>query len=174
MANVIEFPTNYRPAAEYIDITGVAAIVRGELKREFPGTKFSVRISRYSMGSNCRVSWTDGPTTRQVDAVIGRFGGTTFDGMDDSTHHHDSEWNGRRVHFAGMGPSTDRDVTDYKALEAAALQMIRTRCDLDETGTRFGNDWIDNLAARMVHACDFRVVQPLERAFRFVIFHEEG
>ena len=159
---------------EYIDIVDVAKLVRAELAKHFAGTKFSVRTSRYSMGCSCSVRWTDGPSTRQVDAVIGRFSGKTFDGMDDSTHYHDTEWDGRRVRFAGYAPSTSRDVTNFEALEAQALQMIRARCVLDENGHRFGNEWVDNLARGMVYACDFREPAPLERAFRHVVMREES
>ncbi len=52
--------------AEYVDITGVAKLIRAELKDQFPDTKFSVRSSRYSMGSNVRVGWTDGPASWQA------------------------------------------------------------------------------------------------------------
>lgn len=57
-----------------MDIKEVAKEIRVILKKEFPATKFSVTISRFSMGSSADVSWTDGPTTSQVDALIGKYG----------------------------------------------------------------------------------------------------
>lgn len=33
------------------------------------------------------MSWTDGPTTRRVDAVVAPFSGEGFDGMTDSSYH---------------------------------------------------------------------------------------
>lgn len=60
--------------------------LKKELETTFPGVKFSVRLGRGSMCTdNCSVSWTDGPTTDEVEAVAGRYQGKTFDGMTDST-----------------------------------------------------------------------------------------
>ncbi|MEG4149472.1 LPD29 domain-containing protein [Microcoleus sp. Pol12B5] len=57
-----------------MDIKDVAKEIRAILKKEFPATKFSVTISRFSMGSSVDTSWTDGPTTDQVDKLIGHYG----------------------------------------------------------------------------------------------------
>lgn len=54
--------------------------IRAELKKRFPGTKFSVRKHHYS---SVGVSWTDGPTVAQVDEVVAPFKGGRFDGMQD-------------------------------------------------------------------------------------------
>lgn len=64
----------------------VATLVRDRLKREFPGVKFMVRTSKYSGGSSVNVFWTDGPTQSQVDAVIGCYSFSRFDGMIDMQH----------------------------------------------------------------------------------------
>jgi Large polyvalent protein associated domain 29 len=159
---------------EYISTKDVARIIRGELRREFPGLKVSVRTAQYSMGSHVSVSWTDGPTTRQVDAVIGRFCGTTFDGSDDSTHHHDSVWEGRRVRFMGSAPSTTRTVTREAERVQEARTLLESRLAIEGTGpqARWGNDWVDNLASGLVYASDFRAANPLERAWRVVILRE--
>lgn len=69
--------------AEYIDTAEQAKLIRAALKREFPGQKFSVRIDRYAGGSSVRVSWTDGPTESQVEAVAKVYEGGGFDGMID-------------------------------------------------------------------------------------------
>lgn len=57
--------------AEYHNAGGtfVARNVRAELKRVFPGVKFSVK----STYSSVRLEWTDGPTDAQVCEVVGRF-----------------------------------------------------------------------------------------------------
>jgi len=60
-----------------------AKLVRGALKAAFPGQKFSVRSSTYAGGASIRVSWIDGPTQPEVDAVVKQFEGATFDGMID-------------------------------------------------------------------------------------------
>jgi hypothetical protein len=47
--------------------------IRVELKKAFPGTKFSVRSKNYSGGSSIRVEWTDGPTTKAVAAIANQY-----------------------------------------------------------------------------------------------------
>lgn len=64
----------------------VATLVRDRLKREFPSVKFMVRTSTYSGGSSVNVFWTDGPTQSEVDAVIGCYSFSRFDGMIDMQH----------------------------------------------------------------------------------------
>lgn len=44
--------------------------IRTELKAMFPTTKFSVRSSNYSMGSEVYVHWDNGPTEKSVQNVI--------------------------------------------------------------------------------------------------------
>lgn len=57
-----------------MDIKEVAKEIRAILKKEFPAVKFSVKCSRFSQGSSVDTSWTDGPTTDQVDELIGKYG----------------------------------------------------------------------------------------------------
>ena len=163
---------------DYIVTKDVAKLIREQLARHFPGVAFSVRTQSYSGGSHVNVGWTDGPSTVQVDARIGRYCGTTFDGMDDSTHHHQTEHDGRMVSFGGSRPSTHRDVSNFDTWKRLALEMIRARCGGLEgvyPHERFGNDWVENLATGMVYACDFREeTNPLERAFRIVVMREEN
>jgi hypothetical protein len=69
-----------------------AANMKTELRRAFPGVKFSVRFESYSGGSSIRVSWADGPTVKQVDEIADKYKECDFDGMDDSTHYRNSAW----------------------------------------------------------------------------------
>jgi hypothetical protein len=52
--------------------------------------KFRVRSKTYAGGSSIDVSWTDGPTTAQVEATAKLYQGASFDGMADLRHYHDS------------------------------------------------------------------------------------
>ena len=65
---------------KYATAADSAKLVRAELKTAWPGVKFSVRSER----STVNVEWTDGPTTKQVEALLGKFEMGYFDGMDDS------------------------------------------------------------------------------------------
>lgn len=69
--------------AAYISTNDTAKLIRAVLKAKFPGTKFSVRSSKYSGGSSIRIGWTDGPTAKLVDAYTQSFAGSKFDGMID-------------------------------------------------------------------------------------------
>lgn len=67
-------------------LTGSAACadaIREELKKVFPSVKFSVRSETFSMGDAVRISWTDGPTTKQVDEITGKYQSGYFDSMQD-------------------------------------------------------------------------------------------
>jgi hypothetical protein len=67
----------------YLSVAETARLIRAALKSAFPGVKFSVRSEKYSGGCSVDVSWIDGPTVKEVDAVAGMFEGKRFDGMID-------------------------------------------------------------------------------------------
>ena len=68
-----------RATARSIDAAETAKLIRKRLKVAFPGTKFSVRTSRYSGGASIDVRWTDGPTDAMVSAVTKPYQGGGFD-----------------------------------------------------------------------------------------------
>jgi hypothetical protein len=59
----------------------VSRNIKKELSLTFPNVKFSVRMRHH--GSIC-ISWVDGPTTKQVEAVSDKYESGRFDGMTDS------------------------------------------------------------------------------------------
>lgn len=59
-----------RKEFQRIDTAKVAKLIRGALKDRFPDTKFSVRTSRYSLGSSIDVFWVNGPATEKVQRII--------------------------------------------------------------------------------------------------------
>lgn len=60
-----------------------AAAIREELKKVFPGIKFSVRSDSFSMGNSIDIEWTDGPTTDEVEKFSGKYQYGHFNGMED-------------------------------------------------------------------------------------------
>jgi hypothetical protein len=82
MSALIEHPVQYVSAVE------TAKAMRQALKTAFPGVKFSVRKSN---GHAIYVQWTDGPRVAAVQAIIGRFEGQSFDGMQDMRIERDPE-----------------------------------------------------------------------------------
>jgi hypothetical protein len=81
----------------YESATETAKKIRKTLKAAFPGVKFSVTSSTYSMGSSVYVSWTDGPMSSQVNAILNRFESGSFDGMQDMYTTSGYEWEGQIV-----------------------------------------------------------------------------
>jgi len=77
--------------------TATAAKVRRALKAAFPGVKFTVTTSRYSMGSSVEIGWTDGPELAAVDAVAQRFQSVSSSQRpDDSVERHGYVFEGQR------------------------------------------------------------------------------
>ena len=57
------------------------------LSRMWPDVKFSVRSETFSGGDSVNVTWTDGPQSKDVDAVINDFQDGGFDAMTDCSYH---------------------------------------------------------------------------------------
>jgi len=74
------------------DRVTAAKNIRVELAKAFPGVKFSVKGRSFSGGDDINVSWTDGPTSKQVDAIIDKYSAGSFDGSDDSYTYSHSAW----------------------------------------------------------------------------------
>jgi hypothetical protein len=85
--------------ARYISVVETAKMIRTALREAFPGVRFSVRSSSYSMGASINISYTDGPTNAQVRAITGNFEGSYFDGMTDYKGLNYSSLNGEEVRF---------------------------------------------------------------------------
>lgn len=81
------------PVGEKVDqLNAAAKNTRTELKRAFPGVKFSVKTSRFSMGNDMRVTWTDGPNVYQVEQITEQYSAGTFDGMTDCYNYERGAW----------------------------------------------------------------------------------
>jgi len=61
-----------------------AKLLRMTLKETFPGVRFSVRIARHSLCESVNVSWTDGPTSKEVNTVLDVYRDQDGSRMDDS------------------------------------------------------------------------------------------
>lgn len=113
----------------YMDVAETSKIIRAELKKAFPGQKFSVTCKRYSMGCSISVRYVDGPPTKSVRAITDQFCGKSFDGMTDSTEYYDSLWNGKPVHWPSYSPDVRRDLSEDKnhELHGRIERMIAAR-----------------------------------------------
>lgn len=67
-------------ADEEYDAKRAVLNIRLLLKAQWPKVKFSVRRPSFS---TINISWEDGPTQREVDAIVDQFSAGHFDGMQD-------------------------------------------------------------------------------------------
>jgi hypothetical protein len=72
----------------YLSAADTAKLIRTQLKKYFPSTKFWVNSKTYSGGASIDIDWIDGPTADQVKKIADPFSGAGFDGMNDykTTH----------------------------------------------------------------------------------------
>ncbi len=61
-----------------------AKAIKAELRAAYPRTVFSVTSEYFAGGNAVRVRWEDGPTTREVGAITGKYQYGHFNGMIDS------------------------------------------------------------------------------------------
>lgn len=121
-ASLIAANPHLKPGAEH-----VAANIRIELKRAYPGVKFSVRSSR---SSSIHIRWEDGPTQHEVDAVVDKFSNGRFDGMTDCYEHRRSPWT---AVFGGVNyVCTSREISDQ--LLDRALDYVYRRLNANLKG----------------------------------------
>lgn len=104
--------TNQNTPKRDIGLADTAKIIRETLKVAFPHTKFSVRSKSYSMGCSIDARWTNGPTERQVKAILDRFEGKGFDGMTDCSYYcGERMYKGELVDFCGAYVHGSRSIS---------------------------------------------------------------
>jgi len=129
----------------YISVADTAKEVRKALKAEFPGVKFTVRSDSYSGGASIRVGWVDGPTTKAVRAVTGRYEGATFDGMIDLKSYHttlvvNADGTPEEVHYGADYIFTDRTLSAEFGVTLAGLFYETFGRDADLTDYSYRGD----------------------------------
>ncbi len=60
-----------------------AARIRKDLRQQWPAVKFAVRSGNHAGGSSVHISWIDGPVAGEVQRLVDRYGGASFDAMTD-------------------------------------------------------------------------------------------
>lgn len=119
-----------------LDTAVAAKMIRKALKKAYPATKFSVRSSRYSMGSSIYIHFTNGPTSNDVESIAkGTVGAAGFDGSDDSTYYNDSEMimtaDGPVIYRCGAYISATREVSDDQLDRFIAENDIAAQVESD-------------------------------------------
>lgn len=58
-------------------------MIKENLKNKFPGVKFSVKSSNFSMGDSVSVSWVNGPTEKEIKDIINIYQYGSFNSYED-------------------------------------------------------------------------------------------
>lgn len=133
----------------------VEAIVKG-----FEGTSFD--------GMNDLATGQDSWILPNGDADLAyrpeSYGGSIPGFVSDAPHP-----NAELVHFGANYVFCNRHISNFEEREAQAATLIRQRCSCegDPPADRFGNEWVDSLARRMVW--DFDQNETLEQTFERVV-----
>lgn len=104
-------------------LVSAAKNIRIELKRAFPGVKFSVKTERFSMGDAARVSWEDGPNSAQVEEIISKYEAGSFDGSTDCYNYDRSVF--KEIFGDAKYVSASRKYSD--SLVASAIEATMKR-----------------------------------------------
>jgi len=85
-----------------------AKAIKQELKKAFPKVKFSIRSDYFAGGNAVRIRWQDGPKTKEVDEIVGKYQYGHFDGMTDCYNYSNSREDIPQAKYV----QTQRDISD--------------------------------------------------------------
>lgn len=124
---------------KFISIDDCTKMIRAALKQGFPLTKFSVRKTRSTYSHNIDVSWTDGPTSKQVDSILNRFESKGFDGMTDCEYScGDRILCGVQVRVCGNYVSGSRHISNR--LRSIVVAKLAAECGIEAPAlNEYGN-----------------------------------
>ena len=133
-----------------------AKAIRQELKKEFPTVTFSVTSQNFSGGNSVRVEWTDGPTSEQVDAFIGKYQYGSFDGMTDSYNMDNCRNDMPQAKYV----QSQRDISEPLRARAAELMAKAYGVEKMDDATHFKlfGCYCPCRLNRIIYAADFRFI----------------
>lgn len=140
-------------ATTRISPADTAKLLRVALKKNFPGTTFSVRTKTYAGGASIDVSYTDGAAYDEVEAVAQKFAGASFDGMQDLMEYHTSTHEGQDVRFGANFVFVNRNLSigfltavvkeanylleDFEVIEDSTGASLQFDGEFNESWTEF-------------------------------------
>ncbi len=136
-------------------------IIRVLLRQCWQSIKWSVRSDTYAGGASIEVHWLDGPTVAEVEAVVKRFEGASFDALTDlKTYRAPIEWRGEMVHSGADWIFCKRHIGPD--LMAQAVAQVKARyglagdCRLSEP-TQWSYGGVELMASEALDAEAFRI-----------------
>jgi hypothetical protein len=139
---VFYVPRQEDEMSKYLSCAETAKLIRQALQEAFPGSRFSVKSSVYSMGASITVRWIDGPNAAQVESITRIFEGSYFDSMIDYKGSRYHKLDGAEVRFGSDSVRAVRefsDVTIERAIKMAAAKYGAPIVSVDDY--RRGEAW---------------------------------
>jgi hypothetical protein len=90
-----------------------AKLIRQDLKKVFPSTKFEVRSSSFAGGNSVDIRWNNGPTDNQVDEVVGKYQYGSFDSMQDLYEHTNRRKDIPQVKFVQTSRTVEKEIYQF-------------------------------------------------------------
>jgi hypothetical protein len=109
------------------DHARAAANIKRELAQAFPGATFKVRSDSFSGGTSVDIDWQDGPTTKEVEAITGKYQYGSFDGMQDLYEYDHSAYTAAVRKWLGSAKYVQ---TQRNASDAVILTTARLLCEV--------------------------------------------
>lgn len=106
--------------------------IKAKLQKAFPGIRFSARSSSFSMGDDVNVSWTDGPTVKEVESLINCYQYGHFDGMTDMYENSNDRNDIPQSKYVFANRTLSKE---YRAKIVAKINSLQeTKIQLDDRG----------------------------------------
>jgi hypothetical protein len=138
-----------------------AKAIRKELKAAFPSIKFSIRSESFAGGDAVRIGWTDGPTTKQIDEITGKYQYGHFDGMIDMYENSNSRDDIPQAKYVQTSRSYSEEMRT-KAREIISANYGKTIFGDDDYLDWFeGGVWGANAIYRHLCNIDFTLAAPV-------------
>jgi hypothetical protein len=129
-ASAAKYPDHPGMNYAWISPADTAKLVRPALAKAFPGVKFGVTTKVYSGGASITVRIPfGGPSSKDVDAVVGPFAGGRFDGMIDMAYSVDSWLNpdGSATYGINPGSAGSRGVDPGYSIPKSDPDAVRVK-----------------------------------------------
>ena len=121
----------------YYSPVEVAKLIRQDLKKSFPNVKFSVKSRKGVMSSSISVSYVNGPICKEVENLLNKYKGGSYDCMQDM-YVDDSSKTGPTVEYLFV----ERDYTENLVQQAADYLKETWKLPQDTVSLR-GTDFED-------------------------------
>jgi hypothetical protein len=109
-----------------------AAAIREDLKKVFKGFKFSVTSEQFAGGDSVRISWTNGPTTDEVQKISSKYEMGQFNGMEDIYEYSNRDSNLPQVKYVSESRTVSEEILTQIKTDICSLMNFENASYRDE------------------------------------------